>query len=1327
MPQIPFDSPRFRSDDLEEFVGRFLSAGISLAVEGPEGLEERRVLRAYRTDKTGGVSDGGVDVIAKVEGGETWGFQCKLYTRGQLPKWRLANSERAKEEATYTADRYFLVVVTQDIARDAVEFINNQERWQFWDADTLSSQFLTRVPFERGMGILGEFFDQETAASCYGLPRDEVLVTGEKFFASTSHPDRPFNHLSPLVGRRELLAAIHDFVESSPKKLLLISARGGEGKSRTLAGFASEFDERFPGRSLRFVNPIARDGDVEGSLAFLLKRGLVAVHEDAHRIETLRRSLLGAIGGEAGAKLILTTRPQGIQAIREILKDDCGITVDDIEAAPALPPLGTEEMTKLAAEVLGPNPGVEPHVLAGWADRSPLVCVVGGNLIRTKELPPHEISSSASFREEVFDRFEQQNLRHLSSGDTHRGDVLRRLLRALAVLAPFPSDKDSLEKLGEALGIDALDLDERMKDLGAAELISKTQQGWRVGPDLFADHLVYAACVGENGEPTIFCDRIIQHFGTEDLPRLLRNLSEAEWRARCDGSGSSSLTEPLWRRFLDRFDQGSFRVRAEMLEAWSAFSFFLPEKSIALAKHALVRDTASEDEVVFKSLYIKPSTHGDVVKKLPPLLQPVGIYHLDHQDDVFDLLAPLGRDWSPRAEIRMREEQNHPWVVIAKAASFSLDQPLHSVEGVIRWIGSRWRHDWMADLVDQRGPFLSLVLEPVFKRIIERTVWQGRTAHFQTIALSVKETAPARQAVYDLIESSVLPRGEIATLNAIPVLNAATEFWEGISERRLDRSAWRPDRLSAIGLLRECCRRWDTPFVKFFVWQSLVRRVLHESDEEIVHAAREALASIGRDTTLQIAFSTLGNDGDLLLDDELTHETDYEKSWHRWRAFHPALAVKLLEESSSSGEWIVRIEDFDRQAQERGFDPNWGPLVGGLASLSASFAEAAIERCFENETTPLDRVFAVILHDRPNSDEKLKDEWLARAVGSAKEELRCAALGSLRWHEEPPGDRAADAIRELLGEIAGPARNQAIHALGEALSLGKLWPWKLIEAIPFTKVDDETLKHFVTSLVRGVQYRGLKIDIGDLHPILDRMVMLDSIYDDPYQEMLRLVSELSPDTSYQFIRRRIRTLETHLLDEARPYSYTPTPSFHLRRHWIIPNLREVPEYPNYLRELADEIRKPDSPSVYYWQDLFQAAVLLPDDEAGVCVLSQWLEESSETESVAAIAEIFNVSGTTMVFRQAGFLKRLLERAAQLDHKTERRIKNILIPDTNGRGYSNGELDKDFHWVLDEARKASSKFAGDPVLMPFFEEVIRREERDRERNREEYQNHMLATD
>jgi hypothetical protein len=1327
MAQIPFDSPHFHDDDLEEFVARFLDAGISLTIDGPDGLEERRVLRAFRADKSGGVVEGGVDVIAKMEGGETWGFECKLYTRGQNRKWKKSDSETVLRKATYPADRFFLIVVTNDFARDAVETIEEKENWEFWHADNLSSQFLTRVPFERGLGILSEFFDKEVAADCYGMSRDEVLVHGWEFFASTSNPDRPFNHLSTLVGRSELLSAIYKFVEDSPKKkVLLIAARGGEGKSRTLAKFASEFDEKYPEKSLRFVNPLARDSDFESSLAFLLKRGLVAVHEDAHRTETLRRSLLGSIGVAPNAKLILTTRPQGIQAIREILKDDCGITIDDIEVAPPLPPLNSEEMTKLATEVLGPNPEVEPHVVVGWADRSPLVCVVGGNLIRQKELSPNEIRGSEEFRAEVFDRFEQQNLRSLSSGDLQRLDVLKKLLRAMAVLAPYPSGKEAQKKLSAALNIPLLDLDERIRDLVAAELVVDTDKGWRVGPDLFADHLVFTSCVDEVGDSTIFCDQLIEHFGADDFPRLLRNLSEAEWKSRLQGNEHSSLTEPLWERFLETFKQSSFRARDEMLGAWSAFSFFLPEKSIELAKHAIIESRAPDEEVVFESLRIPPSTHLDVVKKIPPLLKPLGIYQLDFQAEVFDILGPLGRNWSNTTEIRMREEENHPWVVIAKAASFAMDQPLDSVEGVIRWLRSRWDTDWISDVIDQRGPFLSLLLEPVFKRVTERTIWQGRTAHFQTFALSVKKTAPARDAAFDLIKNSIIPRGEIATLNAIPVLNAASAFWDGATSLKLDRAVWRLDRLRAIHLLGECRKKWNTPFVKFLVWQSLTGRVHYESDKKVVAAAKDTLSTIEQDTLLKIAFSTLGDDGNLLLYDDLTQEPDYEKSWHRWKAFHPALAAKLLGDIPEPHDLIDLIEDFEKQAHVRGFFPNWGSLVGSLVSHSSSFAAAAIEKCFTDNETVLDRVFGIILLNCEPSEDSERDRWMAQAIQSTKKEMQRAALRAIRWGDEPPGPSTRQAIIGLLNDEQESSRRLAIETLSEALNYKGQWALDFIESIPFPNIEDQELMRIASSLVKGERYGGLQVGFEKLRPILDRMVALESIWHDVYQGIIRIAAREAPGEVFRFVRKRIKTLEKRIDDGEKHLNYSPTPFYTLESHWRIPGLGKVSEYTEIVNELALEIRKLDSPSACYWQDVFQAAVLLSETDQGVRVLSDWLNDTSDPETVATIAEVFNVTGSSLVFHEPDFLKQLLEKSEQFDSKAKQRIRNSLIPRSNGRAYSNGVLNKEYHWVLDEARKAASKFADDLTLKTFFEDVVAREERDRERNQEWYYNDMLAT-
>ena len=61
----------------------------------------------------------------------------------------------------------------------------------------------------------------------------------------------------------------------------------------------------------------------------------------------------------------------------------------------------------------------------------------------------------------------------------------------------------------------------------------------------------------------------------------------------------------------------------------------------------------------------------------------------------------------------------------------------------------------------------------------------------------------------------------------------------------------------------------------------------------------------------------------------------------------------------------------------------------------------------------------------------------------------------------------------------------------------------------------------------------------------------------------------------------------------------------------------------------------------------------------------------------------------------------------------------------GYASSNGELEPEYQYLLQEARKAAAAYADDPVLKPFFDLVIEQELRDREKLKEDYQNRMLA--
>lgn len=65
--------------DFERFFLHFLNAGISLTIMRDGQPVERRIIDANTYAAGTGRKQKGIDLIAKVEGGETWVFQCKRH------------------------------------------------------------------------------------------------------------------------------------------------------------------------------------------------------------------------------------------------------------------------------------------------------------------------------------------------------------------------------------------------------------------------------------------------------------------------------------------------------------------------------------------------------------------------------------------------------------------------------------------------------------------------------------------------------------------------------------------------------------------------------------------------------------------------------------------------------------------------------------------------------------------------------------------------------------------------------------------------------------------------------------------------------------------------------------------------------------------------------------------------------------------------------------------------------------------------------------------------------------------------------------------------
>ena len=101
---LPFQDPAFSWDVFEDFFCDYLAAGPRIAVEEHGQRVERRVISARPYGRKGD-NQHGIDILAEMEGGETWAFQCKHYRQ-----WGPADTKAVIAACTYPAARKFLLV-----------------------------------------------------------------------------------------------------------------------------------------------------------------------------------------------------------------------------------------------------------------------------------------------------------------------------------------------------------------------------------------------------------------------------------------------------------------------------------------------------------------------------------------------------------------------------------------------------------------------------------------------------------------------------------------------------------------------------------------------------------------------------------------------------------------------------------------------------------------------------------------------------------------------------------------------------------------------------------------------------------------------------------------------------------------------------------------------------------------------------------------------------------------------------------------------------------------------------------------------------------------
>ena len=368
------------------------------------------------------------------------------------------------------------------------------------DQDKHRKEFQTHDQLK--IEILGAITNYEKSHGEIGV-RVPSLVERDQFFKPFLDPERLFNHRWALVGRGDTLETLHGFVDSK-KQVSIIYGPGTVGKTKILFEFSNFFESRHPGQKLLFLReglPLTQD-----SIRQIPTEPTVVVVDDAHRRADIK--ILFQLGQQYNerVKLILSARPQAKDFIKTALAET-GYGFHAIESV-ELKHLTRAQLKELAAQVLGTNKDRLVDSLVNATRDSPLVTLVGAQLLLNHSVDPKTLERHEEFQYEVLSRFEDAVTGNISP-KVNREDV-HKILALISALAPIRPGEPQFQQLAsDFLGIEKPILIDVIGALEEQGVLSRRGYTLRITPDVLSDHILHKACLTASGQTTGFADAAI--------------------------------------------------------------------------------------------------------------------------------------------------------------------------------------------------------------------------------------------------------------------------------------------------------------------------------------------------------------------------------------------------------------------------------------------------------------------------------------------------------------------------------------------------------------------------------------------------------------------------------------------------------------------------------------------------------------------------------------------------------------------------------------------------------------------------------------------------
>lgn len=1291
----------------EAYCAAFLNFNPVILCERGGKVAQVGILSALR-QLTGQEQHG--DVLASAENGEKWLFECKhVKTFGPTA---VREAIRKAESGFPVKDQYVLVV-TCELSSAAQKEIHDQPKWMCWDAARLTTETSKLKPRDGRTLVRRFFFRQDWAGRLF--PRsDQPLQTWQEFFERDLSNDRAyFHHRADYVALGDTLERLESFGRRGAGKALVLSAAGGQGKSRVMLELARRLETPPHSLAVRFLNPgISGLTEEQADSLATEEQDMLLIVDDAHRLEAVLGDIARAAAKARAVRLLVATRPHALAAVTSLLFKN-GYE-EQLEEPLRMEGWRSEDIHRLAGEILGPGWQPQAAHLAGLADKCPLLVVIGGGLIKAGSLPD-AMTDQHAFRQRVFRGFKEDFLLAQPESDRKRMD---RLIRFLSLVSPAPRNELLFSKAVEVIGGSLLEAAEDLDSLKAGGLVVENWEGVRLYPDLFADAVLLDACLDSSGGASRFIRTALGKLSFTDFPALMRNVAQADWEARSKKGAEDSLFDPIWAEFVRRFERLAWRpadenprwgaepwfdaepaprrpYRDDLLSAWAGFAIYLPDRTLEIANMAM-KSVGAAGGVPTPGPESVPASRGRLSAALVPLLLPIAACHPDYAHRALDML------WSLDADVPVGDQPaaSNPIAAIAEAARFPPDKPPSSSESVVAWLEAKLENSEAVERLRCQPWLLSALLKPFFARLVE-TRWATERAATASLALLPAEwTRPIRRRALTLAERFLCSREEVLANAAMPVLREAIR---GIGdELRLEpttelyerwKADWRTDRLEALSVLRcAIAAQSRSPLLLFQIRRLLLNRREYDADAVVVERCRALSCEVPDSFELKVARALASGAPDEIHvppgPDSVAQAKDAQTQWNE---FCRDVARDASNRYPDAKAFCAFLADWVKALTRSGCVAQAQVLIKPVSALSKTWSATLLDELVASSDPTLDGFLWAALGAAKGNAHEHYMKALADLGARGRPEQVCSLVLFLQGQAMQSGglDRAE---RDTLLALTRRTEEDVVCAIASAsgLALSKEPSWAL-ELLRRLKPTGKRGQAAVLEALGGLaEDHANELGAGLVAECLENLgaYLAEEIYE---RRDLQVLAGKFPVQVYERMSHLIDAVDGvgETLAAVEPFSGT------------VP-LGAIEDKDYVAREVERQWSKALGGGRGARGRLFLARSLIwstPDAACGF--LARYIEKAATQEELKLAAKLAAPQGSDFVFRFPDLVRELLTRSKDLGVSNDVHLTLWRAAGVGAPRYPGGRLDPEFRYILERAEDLAKRYENDPVLAGFY--------------------------